>query len=77
MTTTVEILKSRVMLISNNKKVYPLGAPGLAMELGVDERKLRAWLRTEYGRQAPGKGGEWIITIDMVIAAARWFKNPE
>lgn len=73
LTAPVEYLKNRVLIVSNSGATYPLGAPGLALELGIDDRVLRAWLRAKYPERAPGKGGEWKITIEMVIAAARQF----
>ena len=40
-------------------------APQLADYLGIDEKKLRGWLRKDYPARAPGQGDEWSLTPEM------------
>jgi hypothetical protein len=48
----------------------------LAVELGIDERTLRSWLRREFRRRPEAEGTEWWLTRNQVLAArARWRGN--
>lgn len=45
----------------------------LAAELGISPKTLRQGLRDKYPTKAPGKGGRWSLTEQMVgWARGRW-----
>ena len=46
----------------------------LAKKLGVSGVKLRTWLRTNFPRSQKQKNKPWVITLDMIIKAARHFQ---
>lgn len=45
--------------------VIATSVPQLADRLDVPEKTLRAWLREEFPREAPGQGGQWELTDEM------------
>jgi phage antirepressor YoqD-like protein len=46
----------------------------LADHLDIDEKRLRGWLRQGFPKQAPGKGGRWVLTSRMNDAMAHRLK---
>lgn len=45
----------------------------LAAELGITPLKLRSFLRDEFKRPAWERNSHWVITLPMIVAAARKF----
>jgi uncharacterized protein YjcR len=45
----------------------------LALELGIDPKTLRGWLRKEYARPADKKNTSWLIAEDVADAAREHF----
>lgn len=45
----------------------------LAAELDIDPKRLRSYLRKEYGREAEVKGTSWLITDEAADAAREKF----
>lgn len=49
----------------------------LAEELGIDPKRLRAYLRREHSRDAEVKGTTWAIPLDTAEAAREHFTPAE
>ena len=45
----------------------------LAEEIGVDPKALRAYLRSNHGRQAEAKGTSWTVPADVAREARKHF----
>lgn len=56
-------------------KAKPLTPTVLAKELGVDPKRLRAYLRANHARPAEAKNTSWTIAAPVARAARAYFRK--